>query len=147
MTDHSPVEPAAGESARFVIHEHHATRHHFDLRLEGGGVLWSWALPRGLPTDAKQNRLAVRVEDHDLDHIDFEDPTPVPGLEGAVAKSIRDEGTYEVVRSSSDKLVFDLTGRRGTIRYALIHTGDENWLLHLMVPEDTTPSAGRSTPS
>lgn len=130
--DRSPVEPAAGETARFVIHEHYATGHHFDLRLEGAGVLWSWALPRGVPTDPKRNRLAVRVEDHALDHIDFEDPTPVAGVDGAIAKSIWDTGTYEVVRSSPTKVVFDLVGRRGAARYALIHTGDEQWLLHLM---------------
>jgi len=129
-----PIEPEPGSTARFVVHEHYATTHHFDLRLEGAGVLWSWALPRGLPTDPKQNRLAVRVADHDLDHVDFEDPTPVPGGDGAIAKSIFDDGTYEAVRSSPGKLVFDLTGRSGTARYALIHTGDENWLLHLMTP-------------
>ncbi|MFW2332178.1 DNA polymerase ligase N-terminal domain-containing protein [Ilumatobacter sp.] len=132
MTERSAVEPEAGSTARFVVHEHYATTHHFDLRLEGAGVLWSWAVPKGLPTHPSANRLAVRVDDHDLDHIAFEDPTPVPDVDGAVAKSIWDAGTYEVVRSSSDKLVFDLRGRRGTIRYALIHTGDENWLLHLM---------------
>jgi bifunctional non-homologous end joining protein LigD len=140
MTDCSPVEPEPGEIARFVVHEHYATRHHFDLRLEGAGVLWSWALPRGVPADPKQNRLAVRVEDHDLDHIDFEDPTPVPGVDGAIAKSIWDTGTYEVVRSAASKVVFDLTGRRGTARYALIHTGDDNWLLHHMRSDDATAS-------
>ena len=92
MTDRSPVEPAAGEAARFVVHEHYATTHHFDLRLEGGGVLWSWALPKGMPTDPKQNRLAVRVGDHDLDHIDFVDPAPVESGEGTIAKSIWDTG-------------------------------------------------------
>lgn len=121
-----------GATARFVVHEHYATTHHFDLRLEGGGVLWSWAVPKGLPTDSKHNRLAVRVEDHDLDHIGFEDSTPVDAVDGAIAKSIWDAGTYEVVRSSADKLVFDLSGRRGDHRYALIHTGDSNWILHLM---------------
>jgi len=132
VTDRSPVAPAPGETARFVVHEHYATTHHFDLRLEGGGVLWSWAVPKGLPTDSKHNRLAVRVEDHDLDHIGFEDSTPVDAVDGAIAKSIWDAGTYEVVRSSADKLVFDLSGRRGDRRYALIHTGDSNWILHLM---------------
>lgn len=132
MSAFPPVEPAPGSIARFVVHEHYATTHHFDLRLEGAGVLWSWALPKGLPTHPKHNRLAVRVDDHDLDHIDFEDPTPVPGVEGATAKSVSDAGTYEVVRSSPAKLVVDLTGRVGVARYALIHTGDEQWLVHRM---------------
>lgn len=132
MTDRSAVEPGAGSTARFVVHEHYATTHHFDLRLEGAGVLWSWAVPKGLPTHPSANRLAVRVDDHDLDHITYEDPTPVPGVDGAIAKSIWDEGTYEVVRSSPDKLVVDLSGRRGAARYALIHTGATSWLVHRM---------------
>ncbi len=132
MSSFSPVEPAPGTDARFVVHEHYATTHHFDLRLEGGGLLWSWALPKGLPIDPRQNRLAIRVEDHDLDHIDVVDTTPVDGVDGAIAKSIWDTGTYTVVRSSPEKLVFDLSGRRSEARYALIHTGDANWILHLM---------------
>lgn len=131
----TPVEPDPGSTARFVIHEHYATNHHFDLRLEGAGVLWSWALPKGMPVDPKRNRLAVRVDDHDIDHIDAVDPTPVAGRgapERAIAKSIWDTGTYTVVRTEPGKVVFDLDGRRAAARYALIHTGDENWLLHLM---------------
>lgn len=131
----TPVEPEPGSTARFVVHEHYATNHHFDLRLEGAGVLWSWALPKGMPVDPTQNRLAVRVGDHDLDHVDAVDSTPATGHsapEGAITKSIWDTGTYTVVRAESGKVVFDLDGRRGAARYALIHTGDENWLLHLM---------------
>ena len=132
MSAFPPVEPEPGSTTRFVVHEHYATTHHFDLRLEGAGVLWSWALPKGLPTHPKHNRLAVRVEDHDLDHIDFEDPTPVAGVDGAVAKSIWDTGTYDVVRTTPAKIVFELNGRRGSMRYALIHTGGDHWLVHLM---------------
>lgn len=128
----TPIEAEPGATARFVIHDHWATTHHYDLRLEGAGTLWSWAVPKGMPTDPKQNRLAVRVDDHDLDHIDFVDPTPVDGADGAIAKSIWDAGTYTTVRSSPGKLVFDLHGERGEARYALIHTGADNWILHLM---------------
>jgi bifunctional non-homologous end joining protein LigD len=131
----TPVEPVPGATARFVIHEHYATNHHFDLRLEGAGVLWSWALPKGMPADPTRNRLAVRVDDHDLDHIDAVDPTPVasrgaPG--GAIVKSIWDTGSYTVVRAEPGKVVFDLIGKRGERRYALIHTGEAQWLLHRM---------------
>jgi len=52
----------------FVLHEHDKPRHHYDLRLEEDGVLRSWAVPRGLPTDPARNRLAVPVSDHDLEH-------------------------------------------------------------------------------
>ena len=58
---------------RFVLHEHRKPRHHFDLRLEEGGVLRSWAVPRGLPEPAATNRLAVPVPDHDFDHLTYED--------------------------------------------------------------------------
>ena len=95
-------------------------------------MLWSWALPKGVPIDPRRNRLAVRVEDHDLDHIDVEDSTPVEGVAGAIVKSIWDSGNYTVVRADERKLVVDLSGGRGTTRYALIHTGGENWMLHLM---------------
>jgi len=140
VTLRSPVEPEPGSTARFVVHEHYATTHHFDLRLEGPGtdgvvVLWSWALPKGLPTDPATNRLAVRVEDHDIDHIDFVDETPVEGADGhdgAIAKSIWDHGSYEVDRSSPKRFVFDLRGERGAARYALINTGGDDWIMHLM---------------
>jgi len=132
VSSYPPVEPEPGSTARFVVHEHYATTHHFDVRLEGDGVLWSWAVPKGLPTDPKVNRLAVRVDDHDLDHIDFEDQTPVDAVPGQIAKSIWDHGTYHVVRSSPKRFVFDLKGERGARRYALINTGDNNWIMHLM---------------
>lgn len=118
---------------RFVIHEHYATTHHFDLRLEREGTLWSWAVPKGMPTDPKRNRLAIRVDDHDLDHIDFEDPTPVEGAsDGAVRKSIWDHGTYRVVTFEPRKLVVDLTGSRLNDRFAIFQTGAANWMIHLM---------------
>lgn len=118
---------------RFVIHEHYARSHHFDLRLECGGSLWSWAVPKGMPTDATRNRLAVRVDDHDLDHIDFEDLSPVTGAgPGVVRKSIWDQGRYRTVRSSPDKLVIDIAGERISGRYAIFRTDGNNWLIHLM---------------
>lgn len=138
MTRMSPIDPAPGARARFVLHDHYASSHHFDLRLEGGGTLWSWAVPKGMPTDPSENRLAVRVDDHDLVHIDFVDPTPVEGVDGAIAKSIADTGTYTAVRSGPKKLVFDLDGRRGLARYALIHTGGTSWILHLMTLPDSS---------
>ena len=118
---------------RYVIQEHYATTHHFDFRLEHDGVLWSWAVPKGMPVHPKGNRLAVRVEDHDLDHIDFEDHTQVAGQpEGVIAKSIWDSGTYEMVRSNDRKHVFDLAGERLNGRYSLFQTGGTQWMIHLM---------------
>ena len=105
----------------FVLHDHRRPRPHFDLRLEEGGVLRSWAVPKGLPTDSTHDRLAVAVPDHDLDHATYVDEH----------KSIADHGTWVLVDRTDRRFVFDLRGEQGTRRYALIHTG-RDWLLHLV---------------
>ncbi|WP_326561723.1 DNA polymerase ligase N-terminal domain-containing protein [Micromonospora sp. NBC_01796] len=103
----------------FVLHEHRRPTHHFDLRLEENGVLRSWAVPRGLPTDPSGDRLAVAVPDHDLDHLTYTDAD----------KSIADLGWWEEHDRNDRRLLFTLHGRAGSGRYALIHTR-QNWLLH-----------------
>ncbi len=108
-----PVKPA------FVLHEHHKPRHHFDLRLEEDGVLRSWALPKGVPTDTRQDRLAVAVDDHELDHLRYEDTD----------KSIADIGWWEEEDRTERRMLFVLHGRSSPVRYALIRT-DRDWLLH-----------------
>jgi len=124
---------APEDELRFVIHEHYARSHHFDLRLERDGVLVSWAVPKGMPTDPARNRLAVRVEDHDLDHIDFVDPTPVDSKEGAATvKSIWDHGRYRTIKWEPTKIVVDLLGSRINARFAVFHTNDNQWMVHLM---------------
>ncbi|MBA2554602.1 MAG: ATP-dependent DNA ligase [Geodermatophilaceae bacterium] len=108
------------ERRAFVLHEHHKPRHHFDLRLEEDGVLRSWAVPRGLPTSPGQNRLAIEVADHDLDHVAYTDPD----------KSIADTGWWEEQDRNARRIVFTLHGQTGVRRYALIRT-EKDWLLHL----------------
>jgi DNA ligase D-like protein (predicted 3'-phosphoesterase) len=73
----------------FVVQEHQATAHHFDVRLEVGGVMRSWAVPKGPSMDPTVKRLAVQVEDHSLAHNDFE------GRDGARGVIIWDRGEYE----------------------------------------------------
>ena len=119
---------------RYVIQEHYATSHHFDLRLEKDGVLLSWAVPKGMPTDPAKKRLAIRVEDHTLSHLDYEDPTPV-GDEGAVRVRIWDRGAYEAKTFSEDEIVVVLHGERLDGSYAIFLTGDGNWLIHRMVSQ------------
>ena len=118
---------------RFVIQEHYATSHNFDLRSEKDGVLVSWAVPRGMPEDTKKNRLAMRVEDHDLSHLDLVDETPVEDVPGAVRKSIWDRGTYEAEEFGKEMVIVRLSGGRLDDRYAIFRAG-ENWPLHKMKP-------------
>jgi hypothetical protein len=79
------------------------------------------AVPRGMPTSTREDRLAVGVADHDLDHATYED----------AEKSIADSGWWELRDRNERRTVFTLHGSHGTHRYALIKT-DSDWLLHLM---------------
>ena len=117
-------------TGRFVVQEHHARRLHWDFRLEMDGVLKSWAVPKTPPTKPGVRRLAVAVEDHELDYIDFRG-TITEGEYGAGSVEIWDRGTYEIESKKPEKLVFELHGERMSGRYTLVHftDKDENWLL------------------
>src|ERR1700738_2594978 len=96
---------------RFVVHEHHARRLHWDLRLERDGVLASWAIPKGLPEEPGENRLAVWTEDHPLEYVDFAGEIP-KGQYGAGTMSIWDSGTYDCLMWEPRKVEVALHGRR-----------------------------------
>ncbi|MGK2318812.1 ATP-dependent DNA ligase [Gordonia rhizosphera] len=129
------TEAQTGSSAPiFVIQEHHARRLHYDFRLERDGVLVSWAVPKNLPDDPTQNRLAVHTEDHPMDYADFEGDIPA-GEYGGGHVEIWDRGTYETEKWRDNEVIVRLHGDRIQGRYALIKTGDKNWLAHLMTDE------------
>jgi DNA ligase D-like protein (predicted ligase)/DNA ligase D-like protein (predicted 3'-phosphoesterase) len=120
-----------GEGLIFVVQEHHARRLHYDLRLENGGVLKSWAVPKGMPESPDQKRLAVETEDHPLDYADFEGTIP-KGQYGAGTVKIWDRGVYELKVWDEKMVEFTLEGQKFRGRYVLVRlkkAGEKNWLL------------------
>lgn len=100
----------------FVIHKHDATRLHYDLRLEHGGVLWSWAVTRGPSLDPSEKRLAVQVEDHPLDYAGFEGTIPEDEYGGG-AVIVWDEGSWTpkgdpAAGMEKGRISFTLEGRK-----------------------------------
>jgi bifunctional non-homologous end joining protein LigD len=131
--------PGEAGAPRFVIQEHHATRLHWDLRLERDGVLVSFAVPNGLPTEPKDNRLAVHTEDHPLEYLEFHGDIP-QGSYGAGSMTIWDRGTYEELKWEPRKIEVLLHGERVQGRYALFPLGrkgeaeGKDWMIHRMDP-------------
>jgi bifunctional non-homologous end joining protein LigD len=127
----------AGDAARFVIQEHHATRLHWDLRLERDGALVSWAIPNGLPEEPRDNRLAVHTEDHPLEYLTFEGDIP-KGSYGAGTMRVWDRGTYETLKWEPRKVEVNLHGERVEGRYALFPldrgADPKDWMIHRMDP-------------
>jgi len=115
-------------SGRFVIQKHKATHLHYDFRLEMDGVLKSWAVPKEPPTAPGVRRLAVQVEDHALDYIDFEGTIP-EGTYGAGTVEIWDSGTYTLKTRTEKIIEFTLRGTRLRGDYALVNFRENNWLL------------------
>jgi bifunctional non-homologous end joining protein LigD len=121
---------------RFVVHEHHATHLHWDFRLEFAGVLKSWAVPKGPSMDPADKRLAIQVEDHDLDYGTFEGIIP-EGHYGAGKVIIWDEGNYAPLEDfevglAAGAIRFCLHGKKLSGEFSLVRlkkgTGKE-WLL------------------
>ncbi|MFP4352910.1 MAG: DNA polymerase ligase N-terminal domain-containing protein [Puniceicoccaceae bacterium] len=119
----------------FVIQKHDATTLHYDFRLRAGDVLVSWAVPKGLSTAANEKRLAIRVDDHEIDYADFEGVIPEDEY-GAGTVMIWDKGTYEPMSGEKDgadggikeaieqgSLKFKLNGEKIQGGYAMAKTG------------------------
>lgn len=126
---------ADADDHRFVIQQHSATRLHWDLRLEHDGVLVSWALPRGVPRNPKENHLAVHTEDHPLEYLDFQGEIP-EGSYGAGTMKVWDTGAYDIDEWEDRKVVVVLHGQRARGKYALFATRGRDWMIHRMDPPD-----------
>jgi bifunctional non-homologous end joining protein LigD len=121
------AEPVHGDP-RFVIQEHHARSLHWDLRLERDGVLVSWAVPKGLPPEPGQQRLAVHTEDHPMEYATFSGRIP-RGEYGGGDMYIWDSGTYQTVKWDDGHVEVVLQGARVRGQYLLIRTDKNQWLL------------------
>jgi bifunctional non-homologous end joining protein LigD len=123
---------------RFVVQEHHAKQLHYDFRLEIDGVLKSWAIPKGPSLNPADKRLAVMVDDHELDYFDFEGIIP-EGQYGSGAVVIWDSGIYSLLEGEDPvkalergKIVMELQGKILKGGFTLVKMkgrGEKNWLL------------------
>jgi bifunctional non-homologous end joining protein LigD len=130
-----PATAVEGAGRLFVVHKHGARRLHYDLRLELGGALVSWAVPKGPSRDPADKRLAVHVEDHPLEYADFEGVIP-EGNYGAGTSIVWDRGAWIAIEDpmtglEKGKLLFELRGYklRGTWTLVKIKKSENEWLL------------------
>ncbi|WP_292367087.1 MULTISPECIES: DNA polymerase ligase N-terminal domain-containing protein [unclassified Methanoculleus] len=152
-TPEPPGEREAAAHPIFVIQKHRATTLHYDFRLEAGGVLKSWAVPKGPSLDPKEKRLAVPTEDHPLDYAEFEGVIPA-GSYGAGTVLVWDRGTYQNLTEKDGEKIgvaealerghvsFRLEGKKVRGGYALtrFRTGKgEAWLLVKMDDAEADP--------
>jgi DNA ligase D-like protein (predicted polymerase)/DNA ligase D-like protein (predicted 3'-phosphoesterase) len=120
-----------GDDDVFVVQEHHARRLHYDVRLERDGVLVSWAVPKGLPKQPGEVRLAVHTEDHPMEYAAFEGDIP-KGEYGGGHVDIFDRGSYETVKWTDTEVDVVLHGTQVDGPYVFFHkTGgdDRDWLV------------------
>jgi bifunctional non-homologous end joining protein LigD len=115
---------------KFVVQEHFAKTHHYDFRIELDGVAKSWAVPKGLPERKGERRLAIKVEDHDIDYMDFEGENS-EGY-GAGKVFIWDKGEYELIKRSKNELKLSLNGGKLKGIFVLVRfpkAGENAWLV------------------
>ena len=126
------VSKKSSKKLIFVVHDHHASHHHYDLRLEMDGALASWAIPKEPPIEKGTKRLAVQVEDHPLSYATFKGTIP-EGNYGAGKVEIWDNGTYELKFQDEKKIEFALHGKKLTGNFVLVKTSygskpEKSWL-------------------
>ncbi len=116
-----------GTGTSFVIHRHHASHLHYDLRLEQDGVLKSWAVPRGLPPYPGVKRLAVQTEDHPMQYLTFDGVIP-KGQYGAGEMWIYAIGKYQITKEKKDGFYFRLSGKEISGEYRIYKIKPKEWL-------------------
>ncbi len=117
-----------GPGTNFVVHRHHATNLHYDLRLEQDGVLKSWAVPRGLPPYPGVKRLAVQTEDHPMKYLTFDGQIP-KGQYGAGEMWIYALGKYTITKDKKDGFYFRLSSKEVNGEYRIYKIKPKEWLL------------------
>lgn len=132
----------SSKDLKFVVQKHDASHLHYDLRLEMGGVLKSWAIPKGPSLNSEDKRLAIMTEDHPYDYLTFEGVIP-EGNYGAGTVMVWDWGTYHPRKEAEDdekllleelregRLTFVLNGKKlkGEFALARFKNQEKNWLL------------------
>jgi DNA ligase D-like protein (predicted 3'-phosphoesterase) len=126
--------------ARFVVQLHDATTLHFDLRLQIGDVLRSWAIPKGPSLDPAKRRLAIPVEDHSLAAGEFEG-VHEGATRGTGAVIAWDEGEVEILREEPAHLSFVLRGAKLSGGFGLTETGERQWILVKARDEHARPGS------
>ncbi len=130
-------QPKKEETRRYVVHRHHATRLHWDVRLEMRGVLASWAVPNGPPLEAGKRRLAVHTEDHPIEYLTFHGV--IPDGYGAGSMTIWDTGTYVALEEKDDELKLRFDGKRLQGEWVLVKTRQNEGRDWLMIKHGTPP--------
>ncbi len=136
---------------RFVIQQHDASTLHYDFRLEVDGVLRSWAVPKGPSTNPREKRLAVEVDDHQLDYADFEGE--IESGYGAGRVIVWDRGTYEAITAGdvsdalkNGHLSFWLEGHKLRGGWTLQRTRDAEKPQWLLIKRDDEGADARRNP-
>jgi bifunctional non-homologous end joining protein LigD len=130
-------QPKGEPTRRYVVHRHHATRLHWDVRLEMRGILASWAVPNGPPLEAGKRRLAVHTEDHPIEYLTFHGV--IPDGYGAGSMTIWDTGTYELIEEKPNELKIRMKGERLDGEWVIVQTKQNEGRDWLMIKHGTPP--------
>ena len=127
-TSEPEARVADGTGSSFVVHRHHASHLHYDLRLEQDGVLKSWAVPRGLPPHPGVKRLAVQTEEHPMKYLTFDGKIP-KGQYGGGDMWIFALGKYQITKDKKDGFYFRLNSKEVNGEYRIYKIKEKEWLL------------------